>query len=71
MSQPQIPSSATAAIATAHTPRLREDLVHPDPLLDCLVAVCQLHGVTASRASLASSLPLNHEPLNLDLAAWH
>jgi ATP-binding cassette subfamily C protein LapB len=47
---------------------LREDLIHPDPLLDCLVAVCQLHGVTASRASLASGLPLNHEPLSLELA---
>jgi ATP-binding cassette, subfamily C, bacterial LapB len=58
----------TSSPSTAHTPRLREDLIHPDPLLDCLVAVCQLHGVTASRASLASSLPLNHEPLSLDLA---
>ena len=63
MSQPETPSPATG-----HAPRLREDLIHPDPLLDCLVAVCQLHGVTASRASLASSLPLNHEPLSLDLA---
>jgi ADP-ribose pyrophosphatase YjhB (NUDIX family) len=24
--------------------RLREDLIHPDPLLDCLVEVCRLHG---------------------------
>jgi ATP-binding cassette subfamily C protein LapB len=63
MSQPETPSPATGP-----APRLREDLIHPDPLLDCLVAVCQLHGVTASRASLASSLPLNHEPLSLDLA---
>ena len=23
--------------------RLREDLIHPDPLLDCLVEVCRLH----------------------------
>ncbi len=63
MSQADIPSPSTSP-----APRLREDLIHPDPLLDCLVAVCQLHGVTASRASLASSLPLNHEPLSLDLA---
>jgi ATP-binding cassette, subfamily C, bacterial LapB len=60
--------SDTSASSTAQAPRLREDLVHPDPLLDCMVAVCQLHGVTASRASLASSLPLNHEPLSLELA---
>jgi ATP-binding cassette, subfamily C, bacterial LapB len=58
----------TTSPSTATAPRLREDLVHPDPLLDCLVAVCQLHGVTASRASLASGLPLSHEPLRLDLA---
>ncbi len=48
--------------------RLREDLIHADPLLDCLVTVCQLHGVSASRASLSSGLPLNHEPLSLLLA---
>lgn len=63
MSQADHPSPSTVS-----TPRLREDLIHPDPLLDCLVAVCQLHGVTASRASLSSSLPLNHEPLSLELA---
>ena len=48
--------------------RLREDLIHPDPLLDCLVEVCRLHGQSASRASLAAGLPLVQGRLNLELA---
>ena len=47
--------------------RLREDLIHPDPLLDCLVEVCRLHGQAASRASLAAGLPLVQGRLNLEL----
>ncbi|HEY0858131.1 MAG TPA: type I secretion system permease/ATPase [Albitalea sp.] len=38
--------------------RLREDLIHPDPLLDCLIEVCRLHGQAASRAALSAGLPL-------------
>ncbi len=45
----------------------REDLVHPDPLLDCLVEVCRLHGRAASRASLSAGLPLTQGQLSLDL----
>jgi len=48
--------------------RLREDLIHPDPLLDCLVEVCRLHGQGASRASLSAGLPLVQGRLNLELA---
>ena len=48
--------------------RLREDLVHPDPLLDCLVEVCRLHGQAASRASLSAALPMTGSRLTLDLA---
>ena len=51
--------------------RVREDLVHPDPLLDCLVEVCKLHGVAATRASLSAGLPLevDHKArLTLELA---
>ncbi|MFZ5521163.1 MAG: type I secretion system permease/ATPase [Pseudomonadota bacterium] len=47
----------TAAPAAAG-PRLREDLIHPDPLLDCLLQMCRLHGLAASRASLAAGLPV-------------
>ena len=48
--------------------RLREDLIHPDPLLDCLVEVCRLHGAGASRASLSAGLPLVSGRLTLELA---
>ncbi|WP_353091739.1 type I secretion system permease/ATPase [Methylibium sp.] len=57
-----LPSSATA------TTRLREDLIHPDPLLDCLLEVCRVHGVAASRASLSAGLPLVDGRLTLALA---
>jgi ATP-binding cassette, subfamily C, bacterial LapB len=48
--------------------RLREDLIHPDPLLDSLVELCRLHGVGGSRASLAAGLPLVEGRLTLELA---
>jgi ATP-binding cassette subfamily C protein LapB len=44
--------------ASAATKHLREDLINPDPLLDCLVEVCRLHGQAATRASLSAGLPL-------------
>ena len=47
-----------AALPAASAPWLREDLIHPDPLLDCLVEVCRLNGRAASRASLSAGLPL-------------
>ncbi len=48
--------------------RLREDLIHPDPLLDSLVEVCRLHARGATRASLAGGLPLVGGRLTLELA---
>lgn len=48
--------------------RLREDLLHPDPLLDCLVEACRLQGQNASRASLSAGLPLVGGRLTLELA---
>ncbi len=59
------PPGAPPAPASA---RLREDLIHPDPLLDCVVEVCRLHGVGASRASLSAGLPLVSGRLTLELA---
>ncbi len=44
-SRPWTPAQTSAAL------RLREDLIHPDPLLDCLIEMCRLHGQAASRAS--------------------
>ncbi|WP_310461075.1 type I secretion system permease/ATPase [Sphaerotilus sp.] len=57
-----------AAARDAATERLREDLLNPDPLLDCLLEVCRLHGVNASRASLSAGLPLQDGRLTLGLA---
>lgn len=53
---------------TTRPTALREDLLHADPLLDCLVEVCRLHGQAASRASLAAGLPLVEGRLTLALA---
>lgn len=47
--------------------RLREDLIHPDPLLDCLVEVCRLQGQAASRATLSAGMPLAAGRMTLEL----
>jgi ATP-binding cassette subfamily C protein LapB len=60
------PPSPPAADPAAARVRVREDLVHPDPLLDCLLEVCRLHGRSASRASLSAGLPLPNGRLNVD-----
>ncbi|CAG1017979.1 Leukotoxin export ATP-binding protein LtxB [Burkholderiaceae bacterium] len=63
--------TASAATPTGTVQRLREDLIHPDPLLDCLIEVCRLHGQAASRAALSAGLPLaaeNGGRLTLELA---
>lgn len=65
------PTAGTAQTITGTVQRLREDLIHPDPLLDCLIEVCRLHGQAASRASLSAGLPLDAESggrLTLELA---
>ena len=62
------PASPPAPAADAGALRLREDLIAPDPLLDCLIEVCRLHGIGASRASLSAGLPLDKGPLTLTLA---
>jgi hypothetical protein len=59
---PPAPPSAPRDPATE---RLREDLIHPDPLLDCLLEVCRLHGVASSRAALSAGLPLENGRLTL------
>ena len=52
---PPAPPSAPRDPATE---RLREDLIHPDPLLDCLVELTRLHGRPSTRAALSAGLPL-------------
>jgi len=62
-------ADSTERIArTSALPRVREDLVAPDPLLDCLIEVCRVHGIAASRASLSAGLPLGDGRLPLSLA---
>lgn len=65
---PAAPPPSPSAQRIGATQRLREDLIHPDPLLDCLLEVCRLHGQGASRASLAAGLPLVDGRLTLALA---
>ena len=62
------PAASRAAPASVAGGAVRQDLVHPDPLLDCLVEVCRLHGQHATRASLSAGLPLAHGRLTLNLA---
>lgn len=37
---------------------LREDVLHHDPLLDCLVELTRIHGRPSTRAALSAGLPL-------------
>ena len=55
----EIPPHAPVGMACGATvQRLREDLIHPDPLLDCLVEICRLHGHATTRAALSAGLPI-------------
>jgi ATP-binding cassette subfamily C protein LapB len=71
MNKPQEPIAATTPESSPSpdaTARLREDLIAPDPLLDCLIEVCRLHGQAATRASLSTGLPMGKGPMPLTLA---
>jgi len=46
---------------------VREDLLHHDPLLDCLVELTRIHGRPGTRAALVSGLPLEHGVLTPSL----
>ena len=54
---PNTPSPASAG-ASDFTADLREDLLHHDPLLGCLVELTRLHGRPSTRAALSAGLPL-------------
>jgi ATP-binding cassette subfamily C protein LapB len=53
-------NSPPAATISPHkfTAGLREDVLHHDPLLDCLVELTRLHGRPSTRAALSAGLPL-------------
>ncbi|MES2770853.1 MAG: type I secretion system permease/ATPase [Pseudomonadota bacterium] len=48
---------------------MREDLLHHDPLLDCLVELTHLHGRPSTRAALSAGLPLEKGCLTPSLFA--
>ena len=48
---------------------IREDLLHHDPLLDCLVELTRIHGRPNTRAALISGLPLEKGSLTPSLFA--
>lgn len=62
------PAPIAATPATVAGSAVRQDLVHPDALLDCLLEICRLHGQHATRASLSAGLPLVNGRLTLALA---
>src|ERR1700744_6413430 len=62
------PAPVASAPASVSGGAVRQDLVHPDPLLDCLLEICRLHGQHATRASLSAGLPLVDGRLTLNLA---
>lgn len=56
MSNPLAPASPAAITATAHRPDERQ--LHEDPLLECLVALTQMHGNPWTAEALTAGLPL-------------
>jgi ATP-binding cassette, subfamily C, bacterial LapB len=59
-------------MATSHSERkfgLREDQLHHDPLLDCLVELVRIHGRPATHAALSAGLPIAADGLTPALFA--
>ncbi len=48
-------------------PGIREDVLHHDPLLDCLVELSRIHGRPGTRAALTAGLPLEDGTLTPSL----
>jgi ATP-binding cassette subfamily C protein LapB len=56
-------------LAPGGLPGMREDLLHHDPLLGCLVEMTRLHGRPSTRAALTAGIPLEHGCLTPSLFA--
>src|SRR6476620_9826567 len=69
MSDNNLPSQAGRVVPTHLGQGLREDLLHHDPLLDCLVELTRIHGRPSTRAALSAGLPLPKEGLTPSLFA--
>ena len=59
----------TPAPVAGSKPGVREDILHHDPLLDCLVELSRFHGRPATRAALTAGLPLEKGSLTPSLFA--
>jgi len=62
-------SQVTSNSAAAGNPGVREDILHHDPLLDCLVELSRVHGRPSTRAALVAGLPLEKGALTPSLFA--
>ena len=70
MSDSNLPFQTGKNIAPKHLGAgLREDLLHHDPLLDCLVELTRIHGRPSTRAALSAGLPLPQGGLTPSLFA--
>ncbi len=67
MNQDSTPSNGAAAVHLGDG--LREDLLHHDPLLDCLVEMTRIHGRPSTRAALTAGLPMSKAGLTPSLFA--
>lgn len=56
-------------LAPGNLPGMREDLLHHDPLLGCLVEMTRLHGRPSTRAALTAGIPLEQGCLTPSLFA--
>ena len=54
---------------SGNKPGVREDILHYDPLLDCLVELSRFHGRPGTRAALTAGLPLEKGALTPSLFA--
>lgn len=61
--------AVAAGLGVGFSNGLREDLLHDDPLLDCLVELTRLHGKPSTRAALSAGLPLERGRLTPSLFA--
>lgn len=62
-------SEAMSGITEVGKSGVREDLLHHDPLLDCLVELTRIHGRPSTHAALTAGLPLENGSLTPSLFA--
>lgn len=60
-------TKVTSGVADIGSSGMREDILHHDPLLDCLVELSRIHGRPSTRAALVAGLPLEKGALTPSL----